>query len=139
MTTWAARSIAKFARDGGFYGDDVKVATAIALAATGGHDHYDMRAGVPGSGHWMGLWAIDADEHPDLVARDLLDPYAAARAAKQLTDDADGFDWSPVWRNGSYRTLLEHAGVESGREPFTEHTAPHNLTSGGSQWPSPTR
>jgi Lysozyme like domain len=120
MTAWAGRSIARFASNAGFYGDDLKTAVAVALVASGGNDHYDVTAGIPGAGRWQGLWAIDVDEHPELAAYDMGDPYQAARAAKQLTDDAGSFGWSAVWRNGLHLMQLEHAGTETTRQPFTE-------------------
>jgi Lysozyme like domain len=119
MTAWNGRSIAEFARRAGFYGDDVKIATAIALAASGGHDSYDVQAGVPGAGHWQGLWAIDTDLWPEHADLDLHVPQTNAKAAYQSTIMSNGYDWSAVYRNNVYRMFLDHAGTEASYMPFT--------------------
>lgn len=120
MSYWAGRSIAAFAKGAGFFGDDVKTAVAIALAASGGYDHYDVHAGVPGAGHWQGLWAIDTDLWPEHAHLDLHDPWRNAEAAYASTIMGNGFGWSAVYRNNVYRMQLAHAATETSYQPFTE-------------------
>lgn len=122
---WDAASIQKFARDAGFVDPDTHTATAIAMAGTGGLDHYDIACGAPGSGRYVGLWAINTDAWPELSPESLLNPTGAARAAYELTRRCAGFGWSDVWKAGTDRRWLDHAGVASSMEPFTpQHHVP---------------
>jgi hypothetical protein len=131
-----AATIAQHARDAGFYGDAVPVATAIALSTSGGLTHHRHRAGIPGAGDWRGLWQINVDEHPDLVELDLYDPVMNAWAAHELTTSVGGFGWSAVYRNNWYSSFVDHARVEATREghkdeatqPYTVHLAQHRIT-----------
>lgn len=103
---WGPSSICQFARDAGFPWRVVAPAAAIALASSGGHDNYDMAAGIPGAGHWKGLWAIDIDRWPDYAALDLADPETAAQAAARLCLAVGSFRWSPAFCSGQYRHWL---------------------------------
>lgn len=82
--------------------------TAVALVASGGDDHYEMRAGVPGAGHWCGLWGIDADRWPLLADVDLFDPAGAAKACRYLLAAEHGLSWAPAWTTGA---ALHHRDV----------------------------
>lgn len=121
---WEGPSIARFATDVGFTRPALHTATAIALAGSGGIDHYDVAAGSPGTGRYVGLWALNVDEWPDYTADELQAPQRAAEVAYELTQRCAGFGWSAVWRAGNDRRWLDHAAVAYGREPFgeTEHT-----------------
>lgn len=139
---WGAPSVARFATDAGFFPPALHVATAIALAATGGHDTYDCRVGLPGAGRYVGLWAIDTDRWTDYDPHALSVPANAAQAAYELTERCGGFGWSPVWRGGHERTYLRDAASASTRLPFGEHeqvpianvTTQHRLDALGRKW-----
>lgn len=117
---WGAPSIAQFARDAGFAGPDLHTATAIALAGSGGIDSYDLHAGIPGAGRYVGLWAINVHEWPDYTRDELVVPARAARAAYELTKRCDGFGWSAVWRARTERRHLGVAAAASSRLPWGE-------------------
>lgn len=118
---WEAPSIAAYAQGAGFGRPDLHTATAIALAGSGGIDHYDVAAGAPGTGRWVGLWALNVDEWPEFPIDQLLTPDGAAGAAYELTQRCAGFGWSAVWRNGYERPWVDHAAVSYGLRPFQEH------------------
>lgn len=120
---WGAPSISRFAGLAGFMRPDLHTATAIALAATNGIDHYDHRAGLPGSGHWAGLWAINVDQWAEYTTDELTDPQRAADAAYELTRRCDGFGWSSVWCAGHERRYVAHAATSHTFEPFRELSA----------------
>jgi len=117
---WEAPSISRFAQTAGFAPPALHTATAIALAGSGGIDHYDVRAGVPGCGRWVGLWALNTDEWPEYRPDDLHDPQAAANVAYALTVRCAGFGWSAVWRAGHDRRWAAHAATASSLDPFLE-------------------
>lgn len=117
---WDAPSIAQYARDAGFAAPALHTATAIALAGTNGIDNYSMHAGIPGAGHYVGLWAINVDEWPEYSAAELVVPSRAAEAAYELTRRCAGFGWSAVWRGGHEAPHLDVAAEGSSRLPWGE-------------------
>lgn len=123
---WSPATIAHYATGAGFVRPDVYTATAIALAASGGIDHYDHSPGVPGAGRYVGLWGVDTDEWPDL-AHDVLTPHGAAVAAYELTRRCGGFDWSSCARAGAHLRHLDTAVQAMAGRPFTE-TVPAPIT-----------
>lgn len=126
---WQAEQVARFARGAGFHTDAVTTATAVALASSGGVAHYDHAVGVPGAGHYVGLWAIDIDRWPEYADRDLHVPYQAAEAAYDLTERHGGWSWSAVHEAGHHLAYVAHAGTARTKElhaqapaaPFTIH------------------
>lgn len=117
---YGATTITHFARDAGFVSADVAPAVAIALAASHGIPHYDISAGVPGAGRWVGLWGINVDEWTDYLADELHDPTRAATAAHELTVRVGGFGWSAHWRAGADRAWRDVAVAGSVGAPFQE-------------------
>lgn len=117
---WGAPTVSRFAGLAGFVRPDLHTATAIALAASNGIDHYDHRAGLPGSGRWAGLWAINTDRWPEYTPDELTDPHRAAEAAYELTVRCGGFGWSDVWAAGRDRHYLALAATAHTLEPFRE-------------------
>lgn len=95
-------TIAGVARAAGFDGRPLQVATALALASSGGNTEHHRLAGMPGTGDWRGLWAIDVDRWPRSADHDLWTPSGAAGAAYTLTQEHGGFGWSPQYRAGTW-------------------------------------
>lgn len=120
---WGAPTIAEFGRYAGFAGAELHTATAIALAASGGVDHYELAAGTPGCGHWVGLYGVNVDEWPDYTADELREAQRAADVAYELTRRVGGFGWSSHWRAGADRRWLTYAGTAASVAPFydSEH------------------
>lgn len=130
---WAPIDLAHFARGAGFGRDDVVTAAAVALAGSGGLDHYDVTPGAPGCGHYVGLWTIDTDRYPHYAARELHVPQRAARAAYELCGASRDWSWSAVWRAGTWRPYVDHVAVAATREysagPVSPQvTMPHSST-----------
>ena len=132
---WDAHEIARFARAAGFTGDDVTIATALAIATSGGNASYDVHAGVPGAGHWVGLWGIDTDRMPEWAEVDLHVPALAAEVVRTLHERYRGWSWSPTFRAGAHVPFLAEAGTARTREydyqrpvtPFTIHDTAKRL------------
>lgn len=93
--------MARFARGVGFEGETLHDAVALALAASGGADHYAYNPiSAPGAER-RGLWAIRLDELPEGLEGDLFDPAHNARVARALWAlSSQSFDWHPAWING---------------------------------------
>lgn len=117
---WEAPSISRFASDAGFAGRDLHVATAIALACSGGVDTFDCRVGYPGTGRYVGLWGVNVDHWTDYEPGELAVPARAAQVAHELTQRVGGFGWSAAWRAGSDRRHYAAAATASTRLPWTE-------------------
>lgn len=101
MSTWGAQGVAQFARAVGFKDDALHDAVALALAASGGADHYAYNPiSAPGAER-RGLWAIRLDEQPDELRGDLFDPRHAAGVVRALWEASSrSFDFHPTWING---------------------------------------
>lgn len=121
-------TIANVARGAGFVGPDLHVATALALASSGGLTHYRHVYGLAGCGDLRGLWAMDIDRLAVDPAVDLYDPHTAAETAYALTEGHDGFGWSATYRAGAHLPYLDHAAGQSSRELHTQPlTAPYDV------------
>lgn len=117
-----ASGIVTLCREAGLPEPLLVPAVALALVSSGGHDGYDMRAGMPGAGHWQGLWAIDADRYPEVAPLNLHNPHDAAHACNFLTHRYLGFCWSPAYTNGAARHYRDLARAAIGRPDLpTEH------------------
>lgn len=101
VSTWGAQGIARFARLVGFKGELLHDAVALALAASGGADHYAHNPiSAPGAER-RGLWALRVDEQPDELVGDLFDPAHNAAVARALWERSSGsFSYHPAWING---------------------------------------
>lgn len=119
-------TIANLAREAGFWGDTLHTVTALAVASSGGNTHYRRTAGIPGTGEWRGLWAIDMDRLESARDYDLYDPTEAARCTRELVHEYAGFVWSPVYRAGSHLAWEPHAIAESARWGYRQPA--HNET-----------
>lgn len=119
-----AATIANLARAAGFASEDVAIATALAIASSGGHTHYHRTAGLPGTGDWRGLWAVDVDRVPLATGRDLWEPGEAARVTHELVRAYAGWEWSPVFVAGAWRPHMEHALTSSSRPTYRQPLSP---------------
>jgi hypothetical protein len=121
---WDPSTIAKFATDAGFLRPELYTAVAVSLAATNGIDHYDHTPGLPGTGRYVGLWAINADAWPEWTPEELKVPETAAEAAYVLTERSDGFGWSAVWGAGRDAHYFAQAVDATQYRPYRETPAP---------------
>jgi hypothetical protein len=102
MTQWGTAYVAQVARAAGFTGESLHDAVALAMAASGGADHYRHNPiTVPGAER-RGLFAIRVDEVPAELVADLFDPAANAGVARALYGlSGASFGWHPTWISGA--------------------------------------
>ena len=102
VTQWGADMVAAVARRVGWKGAPLVDATALAMAASGGADHYSHNPiSAPGAER-RGLWAIRVDEVPGDSAVDLFDVDANALVARALWElSSQTFAWHPAWVSGT--------------------------------------
>jgi len=117
---WEAPSLAHFATDAGFPRSILAGVVACALATSGGHDNYELTAGVPGSGHWKGLWGLNVDRWAEYAELDLYDPRAAAAAAYRLTARTSSLRWCPAFDSGQWKGYVPHVTGQLSFAPFGE-------------------
>lgn len=93
MPTLTKDQIASYAYAAGFRGEALRMATAIALAESGGNPtayNPEIGAGTkPGSGS-RGLWQIYGQAHPEYNSAIAFDPLANAKAAFAVFQQAGG-------------------------------------------------
>jgi Lysozyme like domain len=94
-------NIAALAAGAGFTGNDVDIATAVALGESDGNPQAYNPEGS------YGLWQIYLPDHPEFANWNLYDPQTNARAAYQVYAKAGGrfTPWS-AYKNGSFRQFL---------------------------------
>lgn len=93
------------------------VAAALALAATGGRDHWHYSDPlVLGSDRW-GLWALPAGAFTSLAPEGYYDPAAGALALARLWQQYDGWgDWHPDYGPGGHGQYLDLAAAQLAAE-----------------------
>lgn len=98
VTSWGPVAIARFAKEVGFIGETLHDAVSLAIAASGGADHYRHNPiSMPGAER-QGLWATRLDQTPEGLVVDLFDPKDSARVARVLWEQSGGsFAWHPTW------------------------------------------
>lgn len=131
MPTLSASQIAGYAVKAGVTGQNVAIATAIALAESGGDTDVVSPQNRNGT-YDFGLWQVN-EVHKDLLAsHNWRDP--ADNAAMMFEISNGGKNWSPwsTYKSGAYLTHLSAASVtpdtsvtggvttvSSGSNPFT--------------------
>jgi hypothetical protein len=91
-------TIAGYAQNAGFAGEDLLIAVAIAYAESSG----DPQA-VGDNGDSIGLWQINLPNHPEYQGQDLTNPQVNANAAYAIYSAA-GNSFSPwsTFKSGAY-------------------------------------
>jgi hypothetical protein len=113
-------SIVRFLENAQTPRDLIPGLTALAVVTSGGNDNYDVTAGSPGSGHWVGLWGLDVDRWPQYADLDLQHPQTAADVAHELTRHTKCLDWTPAYAAGWWRPYYGPAKMAMSRQPFHE-------------------
>lgn len=109
MTTLTPAQVAHAAAKGGFTGDGLVKAVAVALAESGG---VTTAVGV-NSDKWRsrdrGLWQINDHWHPDVSDAQAFSSIGCAQAAYRISKG--GRDWSPwsTWKNGAAAAQMGRA------------------------------
>lgn len=115
MPTLSASAIAGYAKNAGVSGQNIAIATAIALAESGGNTEAVNNKNANGSTDY-GLWQINS-VHKDLLnGKDWRDP--AQNAAMMYSVSGGGTNWKPwsVYKSGAYMT---HMGAALAATPDT--------------------
>lgn len=117
MTTLSAVHVADLCRKVGFGRPNLYAAIATALATSDGNPDYE-HAIYPGPvALYKGLWGVDLCVHDVYVGVDLADPWRAARAAYDLTQEHGGFGWCPAYRSGLFERHIDRARTASSMIP----------------------
>lgn len=101
MTTWQGAQIAKWLTDAGFTGDEIVHGVALALAATGGADHYSHNPTSWALTERRGLYALRPQEGVGTNRFDLFDPVQATAALREhYVEQGNRWDWHPAHLSG---------------------------------------
>jgi hypothetical protein len=96
-----AGNIAALAAGAGFSGNDVDIATAVAMAESSGNPQAYNPEGS------YGLWQIYLQDHPEFTGWNLYDPQTNARAAYQVYAKAGGrFTPWTTFKTGAFQKFL---------------------------------
>lgn len=96
-----AQQIASYAANAGFWGSNLVIAVAVALAESGGNPQ-----AVGDGGTSYGLWQIHWTVHPEFDKSQLFDPQYNANAAFAIYSPKGNFtDWS-AYNNGRYQAYI---------------------------------
>jgi len=108
VATQTAQSIASLAAGAGFTGSQVAIATAIALAESGGNPD-----SVGDNGTSFGLWQIHVPAHPEFKGVNLFDPATNAHAAYTVYQHQGWGAWS-TYNGAAYFKALPAAQAAAG-------------------------
>lgn len=111
MPILSASTIAGYAKNAGVTGGNVSIATAIALAESGGNTDIQSPPNTDGSVD-LGVWQINNKAHRDLLnGKDWRDP--AQNAAMMFSVSNGGTNWRPwsVYTSGAYLKYLSQANA----------------------------
>lgn len=108
MPTLSADQIAGYAKGAGFTGPDVSIATAVALAESGGRT--DATNHNTNGSTDFGVWQINSVHAALLAGRNWQDPAQNAQMAYAVWKGSGWRAWS-TYNNGHY---LAHLGVGQG-------------------------
>lgn len=102
MTTWSARQIGKWLTEAGLAPADVVHGTALALAATGGADHWSHNPTSVPEYERRGIYALRVDQSGGDAPGDLYHPVKASAAlAAMLAANGGSWSWHPVHESGA--------------------------------------
>jgi len=125
MTTWSVPAVATYAARSGWRGSDLHYAVAVAVAASGGADHYRQNpTTLPGSER-RGLFALRVDQLPDDATPDLYDPQTNADMARVFYRAVGDWGWHPVHVSGAATNALDYvkASLASGARRISSRAA----------------
>lgn len=109
-----ASTIAQYAANAGFAGDDLVTAVAIALAESAGNPsaYNPGTSEVPETSY--GLWQVNTLANPQYAGMNLLDPQTNADVAYEIYSSSGFTPWS-TFTSGAYQDFLTTAqvGVQS--------------------------
>lgn len=111
-----AQSIATYAQQAGWDGNDLVTAIAIALAESGGNPRAynpETAAGAPAGKGSYGLWQIYLNAHPEFAGDDLYDPQMNANDAYEIyTKAGNSFTAWSTFNSGVYQAHVSTAQAQ---------------------------
>ena len=109
---WDDPSVAGFARQAGWQGGDVALATAVALATSAGDDAYEYAAPFHLPGLFVGLWGVDVETFPEFDASLMRNPVYNAEAAHSIwLRLGRSWGWNAAYNSGFYRRFAAEAAL----------------------------
>jgi hypothetical protein len=98
VTTWGPVGIAQLAERAGVPNAELPVVVALALAASGGRDHFHYVNPIDPSSERWGLWALPDPQWGSVSGPDLWDPVVSAKTLMAKSDArGDGYTWHESW------------------------------------------
>lgn len=128
--------VAAIAKGVGFTGDNLTIATAVALAESGGVSNGTPHVNDNGT-HDTGLWQINS-AHTDYTTAGMMIPFANGQAAYAISGNGTDFTPWTRYRNGDYQQFMKRAAigvagipsVNSANETDLGQTDPQGITGG---------
>lgn len=121
MTHWSPLYVRQLIERTGWKGDTVVPATAMALTASGGMDHYVSDPTGNVAQRRQGLFALTADEFGSVNGRDVWNVNDNAKAAHDLWANSGGlWGWHPAWwapQYAGFSDLVEAIANTHGPKP----------------------
>lgn len=116
---WDLPAVVGFARDGGWRGDALAEAAAVAMAASGGDDALVDMPEIGGLSAAAGLWQVPVSDRTGFDVDSLLRPALNAAAAHRLyVEAANTWAWSAWWGAPGWDRWIDDAkaAVRDGRD-----------------------
>lgn len=112
MTTWPVPAIAGFAVKAGIPTADIATVVALALAATGGKDHYHYSNPWDPTGDRWGLWGLPFSEAQVSAPTVLYDPSESAKCVR-ATERAEGtgYAWHESYGEAGHVLVLPYVNA----------------------------
>lgn len=106
MTVLSQSQIAGYAQSAGLSGNSVTIASAIAMAESGGRTDVVNPGSATDPEYSVGLWQINLRSHPQYTQSAMSDP--TKNAAAMFAISAGGTNWLPwgTYTNGDYKQFL---------------------------------
>ena len=123
MPTLSASAIAGYAKNAGVTGQNIAIATAIALAESSGNT--DATNKNSNGSTDFGLWQINSVHSALLNGKDWRDP--AQNAAMMFSVSGNGANWRP-WTTYTSGAYLTHLAAANAATPDTSVGAAQNVS-----------
>jgi Lysozyme like domain len=117
-------TIAGYAQTAGLSGNAVTIASAIAMAESGGDTQIINPGTLAVPEYSVGLWQINLRAHPQYTVANMQNPIKNAQAMVAIS--SGGTNWNPwsTYGNGNYLQFMNNTNVNT----FTNSTSSNNAT-----------
>ena len=111
------QEVAGYAQQAGLSGNALNIATAIAMAESGGNTQV-INPGSPTDNEYsVGLWQINLRAHPEYTVSQMIDPVKNANAMMAIS--SRGTNWYP-WGTFTSGKYLQFMGVTTTPHPVIQ-------------------